>query len=221
MVEIEKNMQIEDIAIVGAGGFGREVSLMIDLINNNCKLFNKVGFYDDGIDVGTIIRDLPILGKVDDLNAVNYPLNVVIAIGNPKILKCINLRLNNSLLKFPNIIHPKVVLENARNSIGYGNIIAEGFLMTCDIKIGNFNIFNMHVALGHDVKIGDFNVFNPNSQISGEVTIRNANFFGVNSCVLQRVSIGNDNMLGACSLLTRKIRDGKKYFGIPATLMKG
>lgn len=213
-------MQIEDIAIIGAGGFGREVSLMIDLINKNCKSYNKIGFYDDGIENGTKIRDLPVIGKVDDLNAVHYPLNVVVAIGNPVIQKSINHRLNNTLLKFPNIIHPNVLLENARNTIGYGNIIAEGFLTTCDIKIGNFNIFNTRVTLGHDVKIGNFNVFNPNSQISGEVTIQDANFFGVNSCVLQRVSIGSGNMLGACSLLTHRIKNGKKYFGIPAALMK-
>lgn len=213
-------MEIENIAIIGAGGFGREVSLMIDLINKSGKLFNKIGFYDDGIEAGTKVRDLCVLGKVDDLNTISYPLNVVVAIGNPEIQKSIHQRLNNRLLQFPNIIHPKVTLENARNTMGYGNIIAEGFLMTCDIQIGNFNIFNTGAALGHDVKIGNFNVFNPNTQISGEVTIHEANFFGVNSCVLQGITIGSDNMLGACSLLTRNIRDGKKYFGIPAKLMK-
>ena len=213
-------MKTEDLAIIGAGGFGREVSLMIDLINKKDKLFNKVGFYDDGINAGTVISDLPVVGKVEDLNLINHPLNVVVSIGNPEVQKNINNRLANGFLKFPNIIHPKVILENTRNTIGYGNIIAEGFLLTCDISIGNFNIFNTRVTLGHDVKIGNFNVFNPNVQISGEVTIKDANFFGVNSCVLQRIRIGNNNMLGACSLLSRNIRDGKKYFGIPASLMK-
>ena len=210
----------EDIAIVGAGGFGREISNLIDLINSDARRFNKVGFYDDGIPPGTKIGDVEVLGKVDDLNLTNSRLNVVIAISNPAIIKSINQRLTSTLLIYPNIIHPQLNLDTGRNKTGVGNIFTEGFIMTCDITIGNFNIFNTRITLGHDVKIGNFNVFNPNTQISGEVTISDGNFFGVNSCVLQGVSIGNWNMLGACSLLTRRIRDGKKHFGIPSKLMK-
>lgn len=210
----------EDIAIVGAGGFGREISNLIDLINRDTRKFNKVGFYDDGIPAGKKVGDLEVLGKVDDLNLTKSPLNVVIAIANPGNIKSINQILTNKLLIYPNIIHPQLKLNEGRNKIGIGNIFTEGFIFTCDITIGNFNIFNTRVSLGHDVKIGNFNVFNPNTQISGEVTILDANFFGVNSCVLQGVSIGNWNMLGACSLLTRRIRDGQKHFGIPSKLMK-
>ncbi len=184
------------------------------------RKFNKVGFYDDGISAGTKIGDLEVLGKVDELNLTKSPLNVVIAIANPGNIKSISQILTNKLLIYPNIIHPQLKLNEGRNKIGIGNIITEGFIMTCDITIGNFNIFNTRVSLGHDVKIGNFNVFNPNTQISGDVTISDANFFGVNSCVLQGVSIGNWNMLGACSLLTRRITDGKKHFGIPSKLMK-
>jgi sugar O-acyltransferase (sialic acid O-acetyltransferase NeuD family) len=219
MVKTEKNMA-EDIAIVGAGGFGREISLLIDLINKNTVKFNKVGFYDDGIPAGTKFGDLQVLGKVDELNRIKSHLNVVVAISNPEIKKSINQRLTNKLLIYPNIIHPELKLNEGRNKIGIGNIFTEGFIMTCDITIGNFNIFNTRVSLGHDVKIGNFNVFNPNTQISGDVTIMDANLFGVNSCVLQGMSIGSCNMLGAYSLLTRRIRNGKKYFGIPSKLMR-
>lgn len=209
---------VENIAIVGAGGFGREVSLLIDSINKVSGKFNKVGFYDDGKRAGTKVADLKVLGMVDELNNTKTRLNVVVAIGNPEILKSIYQRLTNKLLFYPNIIYPGLKIEEGRNQLGFGNIFTEGFISTCDISIGNLNIFNTRVSVGHDVKIGNFNVFNPNTQISGDVTISDANFFGVNSCVIQGVSIGSSNMLGACSLLTRKIRDGKKYFGVPAKL---
>jgi sugar O-acyltransferase (sialic acid O-acetyltransferase NeuD family) len=210
----------EDIAIVGAGGFGREIRLLLESINKHSLRFNIIGFYDDGISPGTKVNDTMVLGKVDDLNHIKTPLCVVIAIGNPGILKSITQRLTNNFLIYPNIFCPGLKFEEGRNIVGKGNIFTEGFVSTCDITIGNFNIFNLRVTLGHDVKIGNFNVFNPNTQISGEVTIRDCNFFGVNSCVLQGVSIGNSNMLGACSLLTRRIKDGRKYFGVPAKLIK-
>jgi sugar O-acyltransferase (sialic acid O-acetyltransferase NeuD family) len=207
---------VEDIVIVGAGGLGREVSLLIDIINQKGKRFNKLGFYDDGVVFGTEIGDLKVLGTVEDLNNIQSFLNVVVAVGNPKSQRSINQKFNNKLLNFPNIIHPDLNLDNRRSTIGIGNIFAEGFAMTCDITIGNFNIFNIKVLLGHDVRIGNFNVLNPNTQISGEVTIKDANLFGAFSCVLQGLSIGSNNLIGACSLLTRRINDDQKYFGIPA-----
>ncbi len=209
---------VENIAIVGAGGFGREVSLLIDLINKVSPLFHKIGFYDDGITTGKKVADLKVLGKVEELNNSKTNLSVIVAIGNPEILKSITMRLTNKFLFYPNIIFPGLKINEGRNQIGYGNIFTEGFISTCDISIGNFNVFNTRVSIGHDVKIGSFNVFNPNTQISGEVSISDANFFGVNSCVLQGVAIGSNNLLGSCSLLTRRIKDGKKYFGVPAKL---
>lgn len=210
---------IEEIAIIGAGGFGREISLLIDTVNQRKLQYRTVGFFDDGIPKGTKVNGSEVLGRVEDLNFITKDLNVVIAIGNSQILKSIIQRLDNPHLKFPNIIFPGIIIEKGGNRIGRGNIITEGFLLTCNISIGNFNIFNTRVSIGHDVFIGNYNVFNPNTQISGEVKIDDANFFGVNSCVLQGLSIGNDNILGACSLLTRKIKDGKKYFGIPARIL--
>jgi sugar O-acyltransferase (sialic acid O-acetyltransferase NeuD family) len=211
---------IEDIAIIGAGGFGREISLMIDLINLNSKKYNKIGFYDDGIPIGTNVGDLKVLGHIDDLNLVEKRLNLVVAIGNSKIQMLIHKKLKNELLIYPNLIHPGLNLSEGRNKIGIGNVFSEGFIMTCDVEIGNFNVFNKCTLLGHDVKIGNFNIFNPNTQISGEVTINDANFFGVNSCVLQGISIGSENMLGAFSLLTHRIQNCRKYFGVPAKIMK-
>lgn len=213
-------MKIEDIAIVGAGGFGKEVSLMIDIINGRNLLYKKVGFLDDNVPVGTIVGDLMVIDKIEALNNIRSPLNIVVAIGNPQIQKKINTQLSNKCLKFPNIIVPEVIFGKNRNLIGVGNIIAPGFILTCDISIGNYNIFNTGVAVGHDVTIGDFNIFNPNTQISGDVKIKDGNFFGVNACILQGIKIGSNNIIGAYSLLTRNVKDNNRYFGIPANRIK-
>jgi len=38
---------MQDIVIVGAGGFGREVKMLIDQINEKENTYNILGFYDD------------------------------------------------------------------------------------------------------------------------------------------------------------------------------
>jgi mannose/fructose-specific phosphotransferase system component IIA len=38
---------MEKIIIVGAGGFGREVKMLIDQINHNQKKYELIGFVDE------------------------------------------------------------------------------------------------------------------------------------------------------------------------------
>jgi hypothetical protein len=47
---------MENIVVVGAGGFGREVKMLIDQINEESPKFNFIGFYDDSVQKGTKIE---------------------------------------------------------------------------------------------------------------------------------------------------------------------
>lgn len=211
---------MKKIAIYGTGGFGREVQQLLDQINQNCEIWELVGYFDDHLIPGTKINGFPVLGGICDLNSYNEELFLVIAIGSPKVVENIFNDLNNLNISFPNLIHPSVNFDMNYNQIGIGNIICFGCHFTCDIKIGSFNIFNTRATLGHDVKVGSYNLFQPNVQISGEVVVGDKNFFGVNSCVLQRKKIGSNNKLGAGSLLMNSIKDDGSYFGNPAYKMK-
>ena len=55
-----------NIAIIGAGGFGREVLSLINVINHDRTTFSVAGFIDDNIEKGRFIHDCPILGTIED-----------------------------------------------------------------------------------------------------------------------------------------------------------
>jgi hypothetical protein len=74
---------INDIAIIGGGGLGKETAVLIHQINQLALTWNVVGFYDDAMPVGQRVAGHLVLGKVDELNKINYPLHVVVAIGDP------------------------------------------------------------------------------------------------------------------------------------------
>ena len=76
--------KVKDIAIFGAGGFGREVACLLRKINAVEPTWNFVGFYDDGLEKGLRVDYGEILGGIADLNGVDCPLSVVVALGNPK-----------------------------------------------------------------------------------------------------------------------------------------
>jgi len=212
---------MKDIAIYGAGGFGREVACLINLINEKEAQWNIIGFFDDGKDVGFKTEYGEVLGNIDTLNSWNKPLDIVIAVGNPDNVKKIAEGITNPMVGFPNVIAPTVTfLDKDKVDFGKGNILCTGCMVSCNVTIGNFNMFNGHIPIGHDCVIGNYNVVMPSANISGGVTIGECNFLGVQSVVLQYVKIGNNVKIGANSVMIRKAMDGCLYMGNPAMKMK-
>ncbi len=213
------NYRMKDIAIFGAGGFGKEVACLINRINEVNYLWNLIGFFDDNAELkGKMISHYaPCIGGVKDLNEYGRELNLVIAIGNPTTMKKVVESIDNENVHFPNLIHPNVRYSDIETfSIGQGNIVQGGCTFSCDVVIGDFNVLNGSVVLGHDVKLGNFNTLMPAVRISGEVAVGDHNFFGVGSIVLQQKKIGNNVTLAAGSVLMTKTKDGNLYMGVPA-----
>lgn len=214
---------MRDIAIYGAGGFGREIACLINRINESSEhpIWSFIGYFDDGVCPTNDFPYGPVIGDINVLNSWETPLDICIAIGSPHIIEKIVNKIINPKIDFPNIIGPdNIFLDEKSFNLGKGNIICSGCLFSCNTTIGNFNQFNNHITIGHDSHIGNFNSFMPGVRISGEVSIGNRNFWGFNSGILQQKNVGDDVIVGAGSILLRKPKDGCTYVGVPATIVK-
>ena len=213
---------MKDIAIYGAGGFGREVACLINNISKESGKWKIIGFYDDNLSLkGSQNEYGSVLGGADELNAYDRELDVVIAVGSPAATKSIYQKISNSKVSFPNVISPSVDFADANNfKIGKGNVIQRLCSFSCNVTLGDFNSINSGVGMGHDVVVGSFNSFMPAVRISGEVKIHEGNFFGVSSVVLQQIKIGVGVKIGAGSVLMTKPKDNSIYMGIPAKIFK-
>ena len=77
---------MKNLMIVGAGGVGREVSLIVRQINDLEPTWNMIGFIDDNIDNwGKVINGYSVIGGVDSLDFFAEDNYVVIAIANYKV----------------------------------------------------------------------------------------------------------------------------------------
>ena len=215
-------IDMKDIAIYGAGGFGKEVACLISQINEVRHQWNLIGFFDDAKEKGLQVSHYgKVLGGMKEINEHSDDLALAIAVGNPNSLRGIRERIINDKIFFPNIIAPEFGMSDPETFIiGEGNIIGHGCAVSCDVAIGNYNILNADIVIGHDVKLGDYNVLMPDIRISGEATIGDENLIGVGSIVLQQVKVGNRVHLGAGSVLMTKPKDGGTYLGNPAKLFK-
>ena len=212
---------MKDIAIYGAGGFGKEVLCLINSINQQKPIYNFIGFFDDNLKIGSSISDYKVLGSIDELNSYNKPLCLVIAIGKSQMINNIVHKIQNNKIEYPNLIAPNVVIfDKSKIKLGKGNIITFNCLLSVDVKIGDFNIINCSVCLGHDVTIGNNNILNPSVKISGNAVIGDSNFFGVCSVVLQGKKIGMNTTIGANSVIMRNTKDNCLYLGNPAIHIK-
>jgi sugar O-acyltransferase (sialic acid O-acetyltransferase NeuD family) len=207
-----------NIAIYGAGGFGKEVACLIQRINANGGDWQLVGFYDDTKPAGTMVsRYGMVLGGMDALQQVDEPLAVAIAINENKSVRRLRNEITNPHITFPNLLDPSLFFVDTQTvTMGEGNIIQYGCMISCDVKIGSFNLLNDHVVVGHDNVIGDYNGLMPAAHLSGGVTIGNNNLLGVASVVLQGMSIGDGITLGANSVLMTQPKDNSTYLGVPA-----
>ena len=213
---------MKDIAIFGAGGFGREVAALICAVNKSNPIWNIIGFFDDGVAKNTQNSHYgKVLGGMNELNSWNKPLDIAVAIGTPTSLKCVVERITNPNVCFPNVIHPDFLLSDPETfKIGKGNIISRGCSCSCDVTLGNFNVVNSNIGFGHDDVVGNYNVFMPSAGISGEVTFGDCNLVGVGAIILQQIKIGNNVRLGAGAVLMTKPKDGNTYIGNPAKIFK-
>lgn len=212
---------MKDIAVFGAGGFGREVACIIKRINKVKPTWNFIGFFDDNAQlVGTSNEYGKVLGTSEELNSWNGELCLVMGIGSPKAVCAVEKKITNEKIEYPNLLDPTVIIADEDNyKLGKGNIFASNCIISIAVTVGDFNTFNNNTVLGHDDIIGSYNSFMPNVNISGGVKIGDRNFFGVKSTVLQYLKIGNDTMIGGGALVLRNTKDGFLYMGVPAKKM--
>lgn len=212
---------MKDIAIFGAGGFGREVITVINDINKVEKLWNIVGFFDDGCKKGEIINGVPVLGTTQDLNSWNKEISVVVAIGNPIVKKKIINNINNRYVDYPTIIHPTVLIgDPSYVKIGKGCIICANNIITTNIEIGDFVILNLACTVGHDTTIGDYAAFMPTCNISGEVIINECVYCGTGVKIINQIEIGKNSIIGAGSVVVKDIPDGVVAYGNPCKVIR-
>ncbi|MBL8330484.1 MAG: hypothetical protein JNJ71_16730 [Rubrivivax sp.] len=208
-----------ELLIIGTSGLAREMAQLARRIDPAGKRWSCIRYVAESAD----LKGQPLLhGSVDlcdgDLPAWQTAADVVLGIGHPRARAAVARRLaGHAALQFPNLVHPRLEIDEGVVSLGRGNVLTQGVVMTCQIAIGDFNLFNWNVTIGHDARIGSFNVINPGSNVSGHVQLGDACLLGTGSQILEGRRIGHRVRIGAGAVVTQDIPDdGGTWVGVPA-----
>lgn len=205
---------MKNIVIAGNGGFVKEVKWLVDRINVSNPIWNFLGFIDDCID------DSNVIGNDDYIINYSDELYVAIAIGTSSIRKIIFEKYKtNPNIRFANQVDSSVIMFN-QVSLGEGNIICAGTIVTVDIIMGNCNIINLDCTIGHDDVIEDFVTINPSVNVSGNVKLCTGCNIGTGTQIIQGLQVGDGSIVGAGAVVNRDIPDNCTAVGIPAKVIK-
>jgi len=201
------------IAIFGAGGFAREVMVLLHDAN---VAKSAVAFYeDDDIWSDRTMCSLPVLplSRFDSAK-----VDLILAVGSPALKS----RIRNMLpadTRYPTLIHP-TALRSKSVEIGQGCIIAAGSILTCDIKLGAHVNIDRATNVGHDSVLGDYVTTAPAVTISGNCRIGSRSYLGTHACMREKTTIADDITVGMGAVVVSSLLQPGVYFGNPAKLHK-
>lgn len=211
--------EMERIAIVGSGGFAREVLTLIEDVNKQRKTYEIIGFIDS--DTTKSIHGYPVVGNDEQINNIKEPVSVVLAVGEPHLKRKIRNKYTNPLVKFPTIIHPSVLIGDRYTvAIGDGCIISAGCILTTDIVIKDYVTLNLMCTVGHDTEICSYCSFMPSVNISGEVKVNEGVFVGTGAKIINQLEIGENTIVGAGAVVAKDLPANCTAVGVPAKPIK-
>lgn len=210
--------KLTPLAIVGAGGFGREVAWLADDINQEEPTYDFVGFVDDG--QSSTAEDYPVLSATDQwISDGRTDVQLVCALGDPVTRMNVAIRLSRAGFSFATLIHPSV--KRSRHvRIGPGGMICADNILTTNIDIGAHALLNLDCTVGHDSRLADYISMMPGVHISGDVTTDIGAYFGTGAVAINGVRVGAWSVIGAGAVVSSDIPRGMIAVGVPAKPIK-
>lgn len=210
-------MTARNVAIVGAGGFGREVLGHLRDAEKLGAAAKAVGFFDDdpasleGFDVGLRVIG-PTVSIADLPSGID---SVIIAIGEPRTRAILKALADESGVDLVSVVHPSARLTS-RSLVGAGSVLGPFAFVGVDSRVGDNVVLNAYASVGHDATVGDHSVLSSYTAITGGCVIGSGVFTGTHATVTPGVTIGAWSKVAAGSVVTSDAPDCSLLVGNPA-----
>jgi sugar O-acyltransferase (sialic acid O-acetyltransferase NeuD family) len=193
-------------ALIGAGGFAREIKTHIG--DPTLRCFVNDEFWKENNNY---------IFPLSQFDPNEY--EVLVAIGNPKDRFNVVQQLPKET-KYFTFIHPSAQLLGYDILIGKGSIVCAGCILTTNIVIGDHAHLNLQTTIGHDCEIGSFFTTAPGAKISGNCKIYDCVYIGTNASVKEKITISSLVTIGLNAGVLKDIAESGTYIGTPTKKIK-
>jgi sugar O-acyltransferase (sialic acid O-acetyltransferase NeuD family) len=210
------------LAIIGAGGFGRET---VELVRASVAVgagYELVGIYDDDPHLhGMEVLGVPVVGPVAQA-ADSADVRLVVTIGSPvdyRARKRIVTALDLPAHRYATLIHPTAVVPGSA-CVGEGSVIHAHCVLTAQVEVGAHVAMMPAVVLTHDDVVGDFATLGSGAKLAGDVIVGEGVYVGAGALLREHTTVGEWSLVGMGSVVTHDIPPGQVWAGNPARFIR-
>lgn len=207
---------MKDLIIIGAGDFGREVSWVVERVNEQQPTWNLLGFVDDDLTIKECCIDgYPVLGTTEWLTHKVEDVWVVCSIGSGRIRKQVLERVLKQDNLYPaTLIDPTVIIGRGA-CVKEGCVVCAGSVLAINAVLSEHCIVNLNCSIGHDTILDPCCTVHPGSNLSGKVMIGEQCDIGTGTKIIQGLTICAGCTIGAGGVVTKSIDEPGTYVGVP------
>lgn len=208
-------------AIIGAGGFGREI---MPLAREIAASDAEAVFVDDDPAKQTIVNGHRVISVYDFLSCRAETKYFNIAISDCKTREHFAGKMIASDIRPFTIRAPNAAVYD-ENIIGEGAVLCPFTTVTSNTRIGRFFHANIYSYVAHDCVIGDFVTFAPNVSCNGGVVVEDCAYVGTGAVIRQGtgdrpIVIGKGSVVGMGAVVTKSVPPFTTVVGNPAVELK-
>jgi len=211
---------MRQIAIVGAGGFGREVlAVLEEQVARTASLHGTRLLFVDDAKAGQTINGVEVLSAAA-YAALEGERQFVVAISSSEAREREAARLLAAGATPLTVVAGNALCFSSA-TIGVGAVIAPFAFVSANASIGRYFHLNYHSYVAHDCVIGDFVTFAPGVKCNGTVTIEDHAYIGSGAVIKQSqpgrpLVIGRGAIVGMGAVVTKSVAPGVTVVGNPA-----
>lgn len=208
------------IAIVGAGGFGREVlAVLEEQVARTANLHGTRLLFVDDAKVGQTINGVEVVTAAS-YAALEGERQFVVAISDSEAREREVARLSSGGATPFTVVAANAIVSG-HVSLREGAIMSPFTIISPNAAIGRHFHCNYHSYVAHDCVIGDFVTFAPGVKCNGGVVIEDHAYIGTGAVIKQAMPgrplvIGRGAVIGMGAVVTKSVPPGATVVGNPA-----
>ena len=202
----------DSVILLGGGGHAKVIADSI-----RARGDEVAGILDDGIPAGTMVMDIPVLGKISEFEKYSEH-KCIISIGSNGIRQRIAGQLAGKA-RWYTAIHPSAIIS-PHAAVGEGSVVMPGAVINAGAKVGAHCIVNTGAIVEHDNELADFVHVSPAAALGGTVTVGALTHIGIGATVRNNINICGGCTIGAGAVVVKDIEEPGTYVGVPAKKIK-
>jgi sugar O-acyltransferase (sialic acid O-acetyltransferase NeuD family) len=204
---------MQDIVIIGAGGFGRELHEMLwDCLSPEQYRFK--GFLaKDPDELAGYEVDAPILDHPDSYQPRAND-RLLLAIGDMDVRRRIVETLTSRGGEFLTLIHPTSIVAKTAE-VGRGAIIYPFTIVMNGAVVEDYVHLSIYASVGHDARVGKYSLMAPYATLNGFSVIEEEVYMSTHSTVAPEKRVGRRSKISANSAVMQDVPALSLVHGVP------